>query len=143
MRDEVNAGLVGIVTRGMEGTEQWEATDLAASLGGERDTLRILPIVGKGALQNATDIIFARGVDVGIIQSDVLAALKRQPPFPRVENYLRYITKLCDEEVHIVAGTQIRSVEELASKKVNFGARDSGTFSLMYYPGDQTPSRSQ
>jgi len=70
-----------------------ETTDLAASLDGARDHLRILPIAGKGAFQNATDFVFARGVDVGIIQSDVLAALKRQPPFPRVENYLRYITK--------------------------------------------------
>jgi hypothetical protein len=32
MRDEVNAGLVGVISRGMEGTELWEVTDLAASL---------------------------------------------------------------------------------------------------------------
>jgi TRAP-type uncharacterized transport system substrate-binding protein len=127
MRDEVNGGLVSIISRGMEGTELWEATDLAASLGGARDKLRILPVAGKGALQNATDIVFARGVDVGIMQSDVLAALKRDPPFPGIENYLRYITKLYDEEVHVLAGTQIRSIEDLASKKVNLGIRDSGT----------------
>jgi uncharacterized protein len=127
MRDEVNGGLVSIISRGMEGTELWEATDLAASLGGARDKLRILPVAGKGALQNATDIVFARGVDVGIMQSDVLAALKRDPPFPGIEKYLRYITKLYDEEVHVLAGTQIRSIEDLASKKVNLGIRDSGT----------------
>jgi TRAP-type uncharacterized transport system substrate-binding protein len=128
MRDEVNAGLVGIISRGMEGTELWEATDLAASLGRAQDHLRILPIAGNGALQNATDIVFARGVDVGIMQSDVLAALKRDPPFPGIENYVRYITKLYDEEVHVLAGTQIHSIEDLASQKVNFGAGDSGTF---------------
>ena len=128
MRDEVNAGLVGIISAGMEGTEFGETTDLAASLDGSRDHLRILPIAGKGAFQNATDIVFARGVDIGIIQSDVLAALKREPPFPGIENYLRYITKLYDEELHVLAGTQIQSVEDLASQKVNFGARDSGTF---------------
>jgi uncharacterized protein len=127
MRDQVNGGLVSIMSRGMEGTELWEATDLAASLSGARDKLRILPVAGKGALQNATDLVFARGVDVGIMQSDVLAALKRDPPFPGVENYLRYITKLYDEEVHVLAGTQIRSIEDLASKKVNLGIRDSGT----------------
>jgi uncharacterized protein len=115
MRDEVNAGLVGIISRGMEGTELWEATDLAASLGRAQDHLRILPIAGRGALQNATDIVFARGVDIGIIQSDVLAALKRDPPFPGIENYVRYITKLYDEEVHVLAGTQIHSIEDLAS----------------------------
>lgn len=128
MRDEVNAGLVGVESRGMENTELWEATDLAASLGGARDQLRILPIAGKGALQNATDIVFARGVDIGIIQSDVLAALKRNPTFPGIENYLRYITKLYDEEVHVLAGTQIQSIQDLASKTVNFGVPGSGTF---------------
>jgi hypothetical protein len=51
----------------------------------------------------------------------VLAALKRDPPFPGIENYLQYITKLYDEEVHILAGKEINSIEELASKKVNFG----------------------
>jgi uncharacterized protein len=127
MRDEVNAGLVGIISAGMEGTELGETTDLAASLDGARDHLRILPIAGKGAFQNATDIVFARGVDVGIMQSDVLAALKRDPPFPGIENYLQYITKLYDEELHILAGTDIQSIEDLVSKKVNFGVRDSGT----------------
>ncbi len=115
------------MSRGMEGTELWEATDLAASLGGARDRVRILPVAGRGALQNATDVVFARGVDIGIMQSDVLAALKRDPPFPGIENYLRYITKLYDEELHVLAGTQIRSIEDLASKKVNLGIRDSGT----------------
>ena len=128
MRDEVNAGLVGIISAGMEGTELEETTDLAASLDGARDHLRILPIAGKGAFQNATDIVFARGVDIGVIQSDVLAALKREPPFAGIENYLRYITKLYDEELHVLAGTQVRSVEDLASQKVNFSTRDSGTF---------------
>jgi uncharacterized protein len=128
MRDEVNAGLVGIISAGMEGTELGETTDLAASLDGARDHLRILPIAGKGAFQNATDIVFARGVDIGVIQSDVLAALKREPPFAGIENYLRYITKLYDEELHVLAGTQMRSVEDLASQKINFGTRDSGTF---------------
>jgi len=128
MRDEINTGLVGIISRGMEGTELWEATDLAASLGGTQDHLRILPIAGKGGVQNATDILFARGIDIGIIQTDVLAALKNDPPFPGIDNYLKYVTKLYDEELHVLTGWDVHSVEDLASKKVNFGAPGSGTF---------------
>ena len=127
MRDEVNAGLVGVMSRGMEGTELWEVTDLAASLSKPQDPLRILAIAGKGAVQNATDIIFARGVDIGIVQSDVLDAIKRNPPFPEIENYVRYVTKLYDEEIHVLATTQIQSMDDLAGKKVNLGIRDSGT----------------
>jgi uncharacterized protein len=127
MRDEVNTGLVGVMSRGMEGTELWEVTDLAASLSKPQDPLRVLAIAGKGAVQNATDIIFARGVDIGIVQSDVLDALKRNPPFPEIENYVRYVTKLYDEEIHVLATTQIQSMDDLAGKKVNLGIRDSGT----------------
>jgi uncharacterized protein len=119
MREKVNTGLVGIVSGGMDATGLGEATDLAVSLDGIRDHLRILPVVGKGGFQNVTDIVFARGIDVGIIQSDVLATLKRDPPFPGIENFLQYITKLYDEEVHILAGKDIVSIEDLASKKVN------------------------
>jgi uncharacterized protein len=128
MRAEVNTGLVSITSRGMEGTELWEATDLAATLDRAKDRLRILPIAGAGGVQNATDIVFARGVDVGIIQSDALDALKRDPPFPGIEKYLQYITKLHDEELHILAGPDIHSLEDLASQKVNFGVASGGTF---------------
>jgi len=127
MREQVNSGLVGLISEGMDGSGLAEATELAASLDGIRDHLRILPIAGKGALQNVTDIVFARGIDIGIIQSDVLAALKRNPPFPNVENFLQYITRLYDEEVHILAAKGVNSTEDLASKKVNFGLSGSGT----------------
>jgi uncharacterized protein len=127
MRGKVNEGLVGIVSGSVDATDLGKATDLAIGLDAARDHLRPLLIVGKGAFQNVTDIVFARGIDVGIIQSDVLAALKRDPPFPGIENYLQYITKLYDEEVHVLAGKDIDSIAALMSKKVNFGIPDSGT----------------
>src|SRR5215813_7344308 len=68
MREMVNSGLVGLISEGMDGSGLTEATELAASLDGIRDHLRILPIAGKGALQDVTDIVFARGIDIGIIQ---------------------------------------------------------------------------
>jgi len=127
MRQTVNRGLVGIVSGSMDPTDLGKATDLAVGLETERERLRPLLIVGKGPFQNVTDIVFARGIDFGIVQSDVLAALKRDPPFPGIENYLQYIAKLYEEEVHILAGKDIDSIEDLASKKVNFGIPDSGT----------------
>jgi TRAP-type uncharacterized transport system substrate-binding protein len=127
MRETINGGLVGIISGSMDATDLGKATDLAIGLGTEGGRLRPLLIIGRGALLNVTDIVFARGVDIGIVQSDVLAALKRDPPFPGIENYLQYISKLYDEEVHILAGKEINSIEDLASKKVNFGMPDSGT----------------
>jgi TRAP-type uncharacterized transport system substrate-binding protein len=67
-----NAGTVGIISGGADGTYVRIAADLAAVLD-DGDSLRVLPILGKGSLQNLSDILVLRGVDVGIVQSDVLA----------------------------------------------------------------------
>jgi len=123
LRDVTNKGLVGIVS---EGTD--ETVDMAAALAAEHDAVRLLPVAGGGASQNVKDVIFARGIDFGIVPTDVLDEIRRQPPFPRVEKYLQYVTKLYDQQVHLLAGPDIQSVTDLAGKKVNFGRRDSGTY---------------
>jgi uncharacterized protein len=123
MRDEINTGLLGIVSEGTDYT-----IDLALALAGKQNQLRLLPIAGAGALQNAKDVMFARGIDLGIVQSDVLDELKHNPPFLGVEKYLRYVTRLYDQELHILVSADIHSIDDLRGKKVNFGLRDSGTF---------------
>jgi TRAP-type uncharacterized transport system substrate-binding protein len=123
LRNEANRGLVGVVS---EGTD--ETSDIAFALASEQDGIRLLPISGAGASQNIKDVIFTRGVDFGIIQTDVLDEIKQNPPFPGVDKYLEYVTKLYDEQVHVLAGPDIRSLRDLQGKKVNFGRRDSGTY---------------
>jgi uncharacterized protein len=123
MREEINRGLVGIISEGTDYT-----VDLAFSLAGEQNRLHVLPIAGAGALQNAKDVILARGIDFAILQTDVLDEIKRDPPFPDIEQYLQYVTRLYDQELHLLAGPDIHSIEDLRGKKVNFGQRDSGTY---------------
>jgi TRAP-type uncharacterized transport system substrate-binding protein len=123
MRSEINNGLLGIVSEGTDYT-----VDLALALTSEQSHLRLLPIAGAGALQNAKDVMFARGIDFGIVQTDVLDQIKRNPPFPGVEKYLQYVTKLYDQELHVLAGPDIQSIDDLRGKRVNFGLRDSGTY---------------
>jgi uncharacterized protein len=123
MRDEINTGLLGIVSEGTDYT-----IDLALALAGKQNDLRLLPIAGAGALQNAEDVMFARGIDFGIVQTDGLDELKHNPPFLGVEKYLRYVTRLYDQELHILVRADIQSIDDLRGKKVNFGLRDSGTY---------------
>src|SRR6202521_1943630 len=123
MREEINNGLLGIVSEGTDYT-----VDLALALTSEQNHLRLLPIAGAGALQNANDVMFARGIDFGIVQTDVLDEIKRNPPFPSVEKYLQYVTKLYDQDLHVLAGSDIQSIDDLRGKKVNFGLHDSGTY---------------
>jgi TRAP transporter TAXI family solute receptor len=125
LRDKINSGLVSIVS---EGTDETVDMALALTAQAEHDRLRVLPIAGAGASQNAEDVMLTRGIDFGIVQTDVLDEIRRNPPFPGVEKYLQYITKLYDRQVHILAGPDIQSIDDLTGKKVNFGLRDSGTY---------------
>ncbi len=122
----VNGGRVGIISGGIGGTYIRIATDLASVLD-DGDRVRVLPIMGKGSVQNITDILFLKGVDIGIVQSDVLSFMKRQAVHYNIESRIHYITKLYNEEFHLVSSSRIKNVKELAGKKVNFGVKGSGT----------------
>src|SRR5947209_6733825 len=123
MRLQANKGLVGIVSEGTDDT-----ADMAIALAADQSGIRLLPMAGAGASQNVKDVLLTRGIDFGIVQMDVLDEIKRKPPFPGAEKYLQYITKLYDQQVHVLAGPDIHWIEDLQGKKVNFGRRDSGTF---------------
>ena len=124
--ERANSGTVGIISGGIGGTYIRIATDLASVLNGG-DDLRILPIVGQGSIRNINDILYLRGIDVGIVQSDVLAYIKRQNEHPNIEHRINYITKLYNEELHLIAGPRIKKVQDLKGRKVNFGLKGSGT----------------
>ncbi|MBY0332580.1 MAG: TRAP transporter substrate-binding protein [Acetobacteraceae bacterium] len=121
-----NAGTVGVISGGIDGTYVRIAADLSAVLD-DGEALRVLAILGKGSLQNLADIMLLRGVDIGIVQSDALAFARRQRLLPGLETQIQYIAKLYDEEVHILARPGIGSLSELAGQAVNVDVRGSGT----------------
>ena len=125
-RAEVNQGTVGIISGGVNGTYIQIASDLASVLD-SGDQLRVLPIRGKGSVQNITDILFLRGIDIGIVQSDVLEFAKREQIYPSITNRIHYITKLYNEEVHVLARNDITDIADLAGQPVNVGISGSGT----------------
>ena len=78
-------------------------------------------------MQNISDVLFLRGVDIGIVQADVLAFMRKGHMFPGIDQAIQYITKLYDEEVHILARADIQRIEDLAHKPVNVDLHGSGT----------------
>lgn len=124
--EEVNKGTVGIISGGVNGTYIQIASDLASVLDSGND-MRVLPIRGKGSVQNITDILYLRGIDIGIVQSDVLEFAKREEIIPSITDRINYITKLYNEEVHILARTDIATMEDLIGEPVNVGIAGSGT----------------
>ncbi len=127
LSEQVNRGTVGIISGGVDGTYIRIASDLATVLD-KRGNLGVLPVIGKGSIQNITDILYLKGIDIGIVQSDVLAHIKRENIHQNIEQKIHYITKLYNEEFHILAGDGIEDIQDLAEKKVNIGVRGSGTF---------------
>ena len=126
-RDLVNGGVVGLISGGVTGTYVRIAADLANALD-DGYGLRVLPIIGKGSVRNIEDLVLLRGVDVAIVQSDVLDFYKRAQLVSNIEGKVRYITKLYNEEVHFLAKSEFGSVDDLDGKRVNFGTEGSGTF---------------
>jgi TRAP transporter TAXI family solute receptor len=126
-RDLVNGGVVGVISGGVTGTYIRIAADLANALDDGYE-LRVLPVIGKGSVRNIEDLLLLRGIDVAIVQSDVLDFYKRAELVPNIEGKLRYITKLYNEEVHVLARSEYATIDDLAGKRVNFGTDGSGTF---------------
>ncbi len=126
-RDDPNRNTSTIITGTPSGTYLQIAYDMSVVLD-DGNALRILPILGKGSVQNVQDILHLRGVDMGIVQSDVMGYLKQTPEFGRdIDKKLVYVTKLYNEEVHLVVGKGITSLADLAGKPVNFAEVGSGT----------------
>ena len=121
-----NAGTVGVITGGVDGTYVRVAADLAAVLD-DGDRLRVLPILGKGSVQNVSDLLYLRGVDLGIVQSDTLAYLRQARLLPGADGSIRALAKLYDEEVHVLARAGVARVEDLAGQAVNVDLPGSGT----------------
>ena len=124
-RDQVNRGTVGVISGGVNGTYIRVTSDLSAVL--DSEDLRVLSILGKGSVQNIADLLYLRGIDVAVVQSDVLEFMRRQGTYPFIERHIQYITKLYNEEFHVLVRDEVGSIQDLAGKKVNFDSRGSGT----------------
>src|SRR6185437_13553465 len=98
-----------------------------ANLVDDGATRRVLPVVGKGALQILVDLKYLRGIDMAILPLDFLDYAKEQRLYPGLESSLTYITKLHNEEFHLLARPEIQDISELKDRKVNVDLRGSGT----------------
>ncbi len=122
----VNRGVVELETGRASGISVQIAEDLANVID-DGATRRVLPVVGKGGMTNITDLDLLRGIDLAILQEDVLNYARQQNTFPGLEYRISYIAKLYNEEFHLLARSDVKSVADLANKKVNVGVHGGGT----------------
>ena len=122
----VNRGVVELETTRTDGISVRVAEDLANVID-DGATRRVLPVVGKGAVDNLTDLKLLRGIDMAILQTDVLDYARQQNLFPGIENWATYIAKLYNEEFHLLARQDIKTIADLANQEVNVDFRSTGT----------------
>jgi len=123
---KLNANTLAIIAGSPEETSLDVAHDLAVVLNG--DDLRVLPIVGLGGAQNIRDVLYLRGVDVGVTSTQMLRYFASTGELTSaLDQRLNYITRLYPEEMHVVAGRNIKSLQDLTGKKVNFSETGSST----------------
>jgi len=119
---QINDIAVTIVVSGLSCTCARFAEDIRNVVNDLRpDGLRVLPVLGVGGLQNLNDVLFLKGIDMGVVDEDNLRLLKKRDPllYANVEQRVQYITKLYNSEFHVLARNEIKSYDDLRGKKVN------------------------
>lgn len=125
-KEKLNANTVAIIAGSPEDTYLDITHDLAVVLNDEN--LRILPVVGMGGAQNIRDVLYLKGIDIGITSSQMLRYFASTGELSTaLDQRLNYITRLYPEEMHVVASRDIKKLEDLNGKKVNFSDPGSST----------------
>jgi TRAP transporter TAXI family solute receptor len=123
----LNANTVTVISGTIGGTYVQFGADLASVLD-DGNKLRVLSIVGRGSVQSIADVLFLQGVDLGIVRSDTLDYLEKKGFAKDIKKQFAYVTKLYNEEMHVIAPKSIRSLRDLEGKKVSVDLPNGGTF---------------
>ena len=119
-KERINAWTVGLAGGLIEGAPLRLAAEIARVVN-EKDKLHVIPIVTLGAVENVNSLLYLKGVDAAIINTDALDEYKAQVPL--IERRLTYILNLFPSELHIFVRPEIQSLEDLKGKKVNFNTQ--------------------
>ena len=135
-RQQVNQGTVGIIAGGADSAFTELAGDIGVALENQADT-RVLTILGRGSFKNIEDLLFLKGIDIALTQSDVLEFFEELKLIPGIKSQVSFITKFNQEEFHLLTRVGIKDIRELEGKKVNFGRNGTGTFTTSSVVFDQ------
>ena len=119
-REKMNAWTVGLAGGLLEGAPLRLAAEMARVVD-DGPNLHLLPIVTRGATENLNSLLYLRGVDTAIINSDALEEYRIQ--VPEIRRRITYLLNLFPSELHIFVRPEIESLQDLAGKKVNFNTQ--------------------
>jgi TRAP-type uncharacterized transport system substrate-binding protein len=120
IRERINGGAVGLAGGLLEGAPIKFATEIARVVN-DNSEMHILPIVTRGPTENVNDLLYLKGVDAAIINTDSVEEYKEQ--VPEIQQRITSIVNLFPSELHIFVRPEIKTLAELAGKKVNFNTQ--------------------
>jgi TRAP-type uncharacterized transport system substrate-binding protein len=126
LRTKLNDSTLLVATSHPSATYFGMASDLAAVVSGT-DGMRILPVASNGGALTLRDLLFLRGIDMAIVPSNVLMHAKANEALGGgLTQRLAFVTRLYSEEVHLLVGRSVGSIEDLRGKQIAVPS-DDGT----------------
>jgi len=120
VRDRINAGTVGLAAGLLEGAPLRFATEISRVVN-ESGKVHVLPVVTRGPTENVNDVLYLKGIDIAIINSDSLDEYRAQ--VPEIGKRIVHVMNLFPSELHVFVRPEINSLADLAGKKVNFNTQ--------------------
>ena len=120
IRNRLNSWTVGLAGGLLEGAPIHFATEIARVVNDGGD-MHVLPVVTRGPTENVNDLLYLKGIDAAIINSDSLEEYKAQ--VPQIAQRISSVLSLFPSELHIFVRPEIQSLGDLAGKKVNFNTQ--------------------
>ncbi|HTX54519.1 MAG TPA: TAXI family TRAP transporter solute-binding subunit [Candidatus Baltobacteraceae bacterium] len=120
---------LGIITGSEKGTYFQFGLNLQQLLKSKSIGLNVY--TSKGSIENVYAVYQRPGVQLGIVQADVLAFISRvdtNPVLQRIAKKTRLVFPLYNEEVHLLGRSDITDFDDLADRRVAIGREGSGTY---------------
>jgi TRAP-type uncharacterized transport system substrate-binding protein len=119
-RAEVRKGLVSVLTDSIadSGSRATRAVNQLAAYANHLPNVRVLPISGHGGAANVRDLLYLRGVDFAVLNSDVLTYLDLTGQYPDARKRLRYVTHMYDQKVFVLARNGINAFNDLRGRRL-------------------------
>lgn len=120
LKARMNDWSIGLAAGLLEGAPIRLATEMARIVD-DGPNLLVLPVVTRGPVENLNALLYLRGIDMAIVNSDAFEEYKIQSP--DIQKRIVYLLNLFPSELHVFVRPEIQSLQDLAGKKVNFNTQ--------------------
>jgi TRAP-type uncharacterized transport system substrate-binding protein len=115
--EALNAWTVGLAGGQLEGAPIRFATEIGRVVD-DGENLHVLPVVTRGPVENVEALLWLKGIDAAIINTDALEQFRTL--VPNIQQRITYVLSLFPSELHIFVRPEIKTLSDLKGKKVNF-----------------------